>query len=99
MVRKHFIAARTICTQYDIEYSFVSALNEFGLIHLVIMEEQTYLHQNQIGALEKILHLHNDLHLNLEGIDVVFNLLSEEENLRKEIVALKNRLRLYEDDL
>ena len=36
--------------------------------------------------------------MNLEGIDVVFNLLEKERDLRNELIALKNRLRLYEND-
>ncbi len=98
MAEKHFIATRTICSQYDIEYSFVIALDEFGLIHLERIDKSTYLHQDQIGALEKMIRLHRELQLNMEGIDVVCNLLQKEENLRKEIIALKNRLRLYEDN-
>jgi MerR HTH family regulatory protein len=98
MEEKHFIAVKTVCSQYHIDYSFVTALNEFGLIQLEIIEQNTYLHQNQIGELEKMIRLHNELHLNMEGIDVVFNLLEKEENLRKQVIALKNRLRLYEDE-
>jgi len=34
----------------------------------------------------------------LEGIDVVFNLLEKEKQLRDELTALKNRIRLYENE-
>lgn len=98
MAEKHFIATKIICSRYGIAYSFVIALNEFGLIQLERIEKITYLHQDQIGTLEKMIRLHQELQLNMEGIDVVCNLLQKEENLRKEVTALKNRLRLYEDD-
>lgn len=98
MAEKHLISAKTICSKYNIEYSFVIMLNEFGLIQMEKIEQNTYVHQEQIGALEKIIRLHEELHLNMEGIDVVFNLLQKEEKLRQEIIALRNRLRLYEDD-
>jgi len=44
----------------------------------------------------KNLRLHNELNVNLEGIDVVLNLLKKKRVLRDEVNALKNRLRLYE---
>lgn len=99
MVEKQYIAARTICTEYNIEYSFVSSLDEIGLIQLEIIEQHPYVHRDQIGDLEKMIRLYTELDVNLEGIDVVFNLLRKEQTLREELVALKNRLRLYEDDL
>mgnify|MGYP000430098390 CR=1 FL=1 len=46
----------------------------------------------------KIIRLHNELNVNLEGIDVVFNLLEKEKQLRDELTALKNRIRLYENE-
>lgn len=98
MGKKHFIAVRTICSMYNIEYSFVTALNEFGLIQLEMTEHNSYIHQDQLRALEKMVRLHDELHLNMEGIDVVFHLLQKEERLRNEVMALKNRLRLYEDE-
>jgi hypothetical protein len=69
-----------------------------GLIHIEVIEQNHFIHQDQIGDLEKIIRLHNELNVNLEGIDVVFNLLEKERALRQELNALKNRLRLYEND-
>lgn len=98
MEKKQLIAARTLCSKYNIEYSFVILLNEFGLLQIEKIEQNIYVHPDQIGVLEKMIRLHEELHLNMEGIDVVFNLLQKEEILRQEIIALRNRLRLYEDD-
>jgi len=98
MNQKHLIPAQTLCSHYNIEISFVDALNRMGLIKIEIIEQNQYIHQDQIGNLEKIIRLHNELNVNLEGIDVVLNLLEKERELRDEIDALKKRLRLYEDD-
>ena len=40
--------------------------------------------------------MHQELDVNIEGIDVVFNLLQKIDTLQKELTALKNRLNLYE---
>jgi hypothetical protein len=47
-------------------------------------------------TIEKIIRLHNDLNVNKEGIDIIFNLQEKEKQLLKEIKALQNRLGLYE---
>ena len=97
MNEKQLILATTLCSHYNIEISFVSALNELGLIQIEIIEQTLFIHQDQIGDLEKIVRLHNELNVNIEGIDVVLNLLEKEKELRSELNALKNRLRLYEN--
>ncbi|WP_372753876.1 chaperone modulator CbpM [Labilibaculum sp.] len=97
-MEKNLIAITTLCSQYEIEFSFIDALNKTGLIQIVIIEHDQFIYQDQIGDLEKMIRLHNELNVNLEGIDVVFNLLEKERALRNELNALKNRLRLYEND-
>jgi ABC-type Fe3+-citrate transport system substrate-binding protein len=97
MNEKHLIPTATLCLHYNIEISFVDALNELGLIRIEIIEQNQFIHEDQISDLEKIVRLHNELNVNLEGIDVVFNLLEKEKELRNELNTLKNRLRLYEN--
>ncbi|MDO6803499.1 chaperone modulator CbpM [Wenyingzhuangia sp. 1_MG-2023] len=98
MNRNHLILTETLCTHYNLEISFVDTLNKMGLIKIEIVEEKQFVHQDQISDLEKIIRLHHELNVNLEGIDVVFNLLEKERALRNELNTLKNRLRLYEND-
>lgn len=95
---KRLISAQTLCLHYNIEISFVDALNKMGLIQIEIIEQNQFIHQNQISDLEKIIRLHHELNVNLEGIDVVFNLLKKERKLRNKLNAMKNRLKLYEND-
>ena len=97
-MEKNVIAITTLCSQYEIEFSFIDALHKTGLIQIVIIEQDQFIHQDQIGDLEKMIRLHNELNVNIEGIDVVFNLLEKEKELREELNALKNRLRIYEND-
>ena len=76
----------------------MDSLNKIGLIQIEVVDQNQFIHQDQIGNLEKMIRLHNELNVNLEGIDVVFNLLEKERALRNELNTLKNRLRLYEND-
>ena len=98
MSEKDLIPTQTICSHYNIEISFVDTLNKMGLIQIEIIEQNQFIHQDQISDLEKIMRLHHELNVNLEGIDVVFNLLEKEKKLRDELNVIKNRLRLYEND-
>ena len=94
-----FILTNTLCLHYNIEISFIETLSKMKLIKIKFIEENQYIHEDEIGILEKIMRLHYDLNVNLEGIDVIFNLLEKEQALKKELVALKNRLRLYENNI
>lgn len=96
MAGQHFILIETLCVQYQIERKFMDELHEIGLIQIETIEHEKFIHQDSIGDLEKMIRLHHELNVNLEGIDVVFNLLQNEMRLREEIHALKNRLRIYE---
>jgi len=98
MKEKNLIPTQILCLHYDIEISFVDALNTMGIIHIEIIEQNQFIHQDQISDLEKVIRLHNELNVNLEGIDIVFNLLEKQQALRNELNSLKNKLRLYEND-
>ncbi len=98
MTTQNLILIEKLCLHYKIEFSFFDALNNIGLIEIKTYEENKYLSKNEIGDIEKMIRLHHELNLNMEGIDIVFNLLQKEKELRLEINTLKNKLRLYEDD-
>jgi len=98
MNTRKLIPTQALCSHYNIEISFVDDLYKMGLIQIKIIEQNQFVHISQINDLEKIIRLHQELNMNLEGIDVVFNLLEKERKLRNELNILKNRLRIYEND-
>lgn len=91
-----FIPLNELCTHYEVEISFINNLGEIGLIQIVIIEEKNYVHQDQIRNIEKMIRLHHELDVNIEGIDVVFNLLDKLDALQAELTAARTRLRMYE---
>ncbi len=96
MEAKDFIPVIQLCSHYKVEVSFFNALNEVGLIEITTIEQASYLHQDTIGDVEKMIRIHHELNVNIEGIDVVFNLLQKVDDLQNELNAAQNRLRLYE---
>lgn len=97
-MEKNLIEITSLCSYYKIEFSFIDALQKNGLIQIVIIEQNQFIHYDQIGELEKMIRLHNELNLNIEALDVVLNLLEKEKKLKQELNTLKNRLRIYEND-
>jgi hypothetical protein len=99
MNMQEFIPIDVFCRQHGIEISFISSLKEFGLIEVISINEAECIPVNQLVEAEKLVRLHDELEINMEGIDVVSHLLARIRHMQDEIVLLKNRLRLYEINL
>jgi hypothetical protein len=90
------IAASDFCAYHNIEYSFIRSLGENGLVEVTTIEQTGYIPSKELPTLEKIVRLHNELNINLEGIEAITYLLQRVEMMQQEITSLKNRLRMYE---
>jgi chaperone modulatory protein CbpM len=97
MTTETYIPIKTLCTHYKVETSFFQGLNDYGLIEITTIEQSPCVHQNHIKNLEAIVRLHHELDINFEGIDTVLNLLDKINTLQNELVATKNRLRIFEE--
>lgn len=93
-----FISINDLCANYHLEISFFNQLHEVGLIEIITYKKTPCVSLETINDVEKMIRMHHDLNLNIQGIDVAFNLLNKIEYLNNELTTLKNKLRLYEDD-
>lgn len=98
MKEQDLIPIGTLCQQYRLELSFFEEMGEIGLIELTVYKGSKHLHQDALHQVEKILRIHRELHVNLEGVDVVMNILQRQEQLKLELLRVQNRLRRYEED-
>lgn len=98
MKKENLIEINKLCTQYEVELSFFEQIEQIGLIEISTLTQHQYLHKKHIDNVEKVLRLHNDLKVNMEGIDVIFNLLDKITILQEELIQLKNRLDIYENE-
>jgi hypothetical protein len=96
MKMKNLIPIPVLCAHYEVELSFFSNLSEMGLFEIKTIENSHYIDSDAVCNIEKMIRMHQELDVNMEGIDVVFNLLQKIDVLQNELTALKNRLRLYE---
>jgi hypothetical protein len=66
---------------------------------LVRENEEVYVLEAEVTDLEKVLRLQKELDINLEGIDVIFNLLGKVESLHTELTLAKQRLDYLNRDI
>lgn len=97
MKTSNVVSIQQFCSHYKIPVTFIYELQEYELVEIIDTENEHYLHLKQLQKVEKLMRLHYDLHINLEGLDVVSNLLTQLESHQNEIILLKNRLQFYED--
>jgi len=86
------IATTEICTYHEVEYTFISSLSEAGLIELRVVNEVTYIPEEELQKLEKMIRMHNELEINIPGIEAITHLLERVEQLQEELRVLRNRV-------
>ncbi|MGO4904264.1 chaperone modulator CbpM [Flavobacterium sp. W20_MBD1_R3] len=93
---ENLIPIPVLCAHYEVELSFFTNLSDMGLFEIKTIKTNQYIDSDAIYEIEKMVRMHQELEVNIEGIDIVFNLLQKIDALQNELTALKNRLRLYE---
>jgi hypothetical protein len=96
MQRKDLIAVNEFCLSHNIEISFVSSLQQSGLIEIATRDGSLFIPAGHLKQLETMVHFYYELDINMEGIETINHLLQRITSLQDEIISLKNRLRLYE---
>jgi len=92
MEQEELIPAKDFCLHHNIQYSFISSLENSGLISVTSIKRSTFIHVDDIHKLEKFVRLHYDLDINIEGIETINYLLERIEEMQREIVNLRNKL-------
>lgn len=85
------------CKNSRIDSSFVSLLINEGLIDVQVADGQMYLYESQLAELDRFANLYYDLSVNVEGIDIIHNLLKKMENMEKELYILRKRLHVHDN--
>jgi len=96
MQTTQLIAAEVFCTHYNAEITFIRSLQQSGLIEIITVNEAPFIQEDDLQKLEKIMRLHYDLHINIEGIETILELLTRVETMQQEMAVLRGRLGIYE---
>jgi len=96
METNELILVDYFCSSCQIDISFIESLHDFQLIEISIVEDKPYLHLEQLKKIEKIHYFHSELNINLEGIEIINNLLQQIEILQQELKAANTKLSILE---
>jgi len=94
----YLIAIDEFCNSHKIEISFISSLQQSGLIEITTIKESAFIEADQLQQLEKFVRLYYELDINLEGIETINYLLQRINSQQNEITSLRNKLRIYETE-
>jgi hypothetical protein len=97
MQNENLIPAALCCKHYNIEWSFIQSLNQYGFIHIVSDEEDVFIDMDELHKLEKFIRLHYELDINMQGIEAINFLLERVQNMQDEINYLRSKLNVYEN--
>ena len=96
MEANNLILIEQFCTNYEVEFSFINSLNEYGLIEIIVLDDKKYISNEQLKELERAIHFHYELNINMEGIDVIYNLIKQINELQQELNTARNKLSLFD---
>ena len=92
----NLITIKEYSINYNIEPEFLMSLEESGILYFTLEGEDKYISEDQLTDLERYIHFHYDLHINIEGIDAIRHLLQRVHQMDTEIRQLRSRLQLHE---
>lgn len=97
METNNLILLEQFCIHHNIEFEFINSLLEFSLIDVVVIEDNRYLRHEKLKDVEKMINYYYDLGINMEGIDVISNLLNQIVDLKEELKITKNKLQFFDE--
>jgi hypothetical protein len=95
METNNLILVEQFCSNYEIKLSFIDSLHEHGIIEIISINENKYILNEQLKNVEMAFRFHYELNINMEGIDVIANLLIQINDLKQELIKAKNTLSLF----
>jgi chaperone modulatory protein CbpM len=92
MQNENLIPVELFRVHYKVELSFIQSLHQHGFIHIVSVEQQQFIDTDELQMLEKLIRMHYDLDINIEGIEAINFLLERVQHMKDEIAYLKSKL-------
>lgn len=89
------IIVREYCQKSHVDPSFIISLEEDGLIDIQVVDGERYLSISQLRDLERFVHWHEDLSVNIEGIGVIHELMGRMHDMQQELDQLRREVRVF----
>ncbi|MCK0204246.1 chaperone modulator CbpM [Ornithobacterium rhinotracheale] len=93
-----YIKISDYCKNTQIERTFISDLQDEGILVLQQVDNEDCIEEDMLEELEKYSRWHYDLGVNLAGIDAMRHMLQRMQQMEREIQSLKNSLRFFDKD-
>jgi hypothetical protein len=78
-----------------LRFLLLNLYKNHDLVEITTIKETGFI-ISQLPQLEKWRHLHYEMNINLKGIEIIFHLLQQINNMQDQIQELKTSLCLYE---
>ncbi|MFI2741595.1 chaperone modulator CbpM [Zhouia sp. PK063] len=92
MSQSTLISITTFCKSHDIEVTFIHELASYDLVELVKEDNDMYITSAYLPTVEKLMRLHYDLQINMEGLNAIQHLLYKIDGLQQQVQQLQNKL-------
>ena len=89
------ISVKQFCLFHNIPDSFIRDLDNYQLIEIIEKDNAQHIHIDEVEKLERLMRLHYQLNVNMEGLDIINNLHEQISLLQKEVDELKRKLAIY----
>jgi DNA-binding transcriptional MerR regulator len=95
MAAQKLISVKEFCVHHNIQSDFIIDLERNEMIELVTVKRTRYISENNLLAIEKMIRLHQELQINIEGIQTILQLLNKLDKKEAELNSLRNTLSFY----
>ncbi len=96
MENNELIPVYHFCVVHQVEISFIDVLQQYGLVEVMKIDDNSYLKESQLADAERYVRMHYDLDINIEGIEAIRHLLEKLDQVQQQNRSLQNRLGRYE---
>ena len=90
-MNENTISVEDYCSYYRIETDFIHRLQQHGLLTLQTEDQKSFLVYDDLPVIEKYIHLHYDLDINIAGIEAIHHLLHRIGDMQQRLTLLQNR--------
>lgn len=97
MKNKKLISIQQFCSLHKTPTSFIDDLHEYEIIKLKVIDNTKHLKLKDVSTVEKLMRLHFDLDINMEGLDAIIHLTKQINDLQEEINHLRRQINFYEE--
>lgn len=96
MKHESYILIQHFCETTSVDPKFIEQLFEFDLIQHIELDDSPALLKEELPILERMVRLHYDLDINLEGLQVIAHMREKMIRMQEEMLVLERKLKRFE---